>query len=221
MSKRLPDEREAIEGAGVATATAADLLSSTDLLAGVGSYGIARSLAVRALEDSVKSRTLGAISVAASHGDRPGFSDDDLRKIVYSGHRERHDAGFVQYVAATFPDAYGGVMLGRSADAEDTAKIAQLRSLLAAANSAKQARLLQRLRSGLRIMVVAGQRHRGGIRQGPHADRRLRDRDAAAVRRVHAVPGNSGTSACNDVTMLTRSHGGAVADSPSGAVAPI
>jgi AbiV family abortive infection protein len=139
MSKRLPDEREAIEGAGVATVTAVSLLSNADLLAGVGSYGIARSLAVLALEESVKARTLGAIAVAASHGGRPGFSDDDLRRIVYTGHRERHDAGFVQHVAATFPDAYGRIMLGMSANAEDTAKIAELRSLLAAANSEKQA----------------------------------------------------------------------------------
>jgi AbiV family abortive infection protein len=94
---------------------------------------------VLALEESVKTRTLGAIAVAASHKGRPGFSDDDLRKIVYSGHRERHDAGFVQHVAATFPDAYGRGMLGMSADAEDAAKIGELRGLLAAANSAKQA----------------------------------------------------------------------------------
>ena len=87
----------------------------------------------------MKARTLGAIAVAASHGGRPGFSDDDLRKIVYSGHRERHDAGFVQHVAATFPDAYGKVMLGMPAKAEDAAKIQELHGLLAAANSAKQA----------------------------------------------------------------------------------
>jgi AbiV family abortive infection protein len=72
MVKRLPDEREAIEGAGVATATAATLLSDADLLAGAGRYGIARSLAVLALEESVKARTLGAIALAASHGGRPG-----------------------------------------------------------------------------------------------------------------------------------------------------
>ena len=138
MAKRLPDKREAIEGAGVAAAAAAGLLSGADLLAGAGSYGI-RSLAVLAMEESVKARTLGAIAVAASYGGRPGFSDDDLRKIVYSGHRERHDAGFVQHVAATFPDAYGGVMLGMSAGTEDAAKIEELRGLLAAANSAKQA----------------------------------------------------------------------------------
>jgi AbiV family abortive infection protein len=137
--KRLPDEREAIEGAGIATATAVTLLGDADLLAGAGSYGIARSLAVLALEESVKARTLGAIALAASHGGRPGFSDDDLRKIVYSGHRERHDAGFVQHVAATLPDAYGKVILGMPAKAEDAAKIQELHGLLAAANSAKQA----------------------------------------------------------------------------------
>jgi AbiV family abortive infection protein len=139
MAKRLPDEREAIEGAGVATTTAAGLLCGADLLAGADSYGIARSLAVLALEESVKARTLGAIAVAASHGSRPGFSDDDLRKIVYSGHRERHDAGFLQHVAATFPDAYCRVMLGMSAAAEDAAKIEGVRELLGAANPAKQA----------------------------------------------------------------------------------
>ena len=37
MSKRLADEREAIEDAGIATGTAVGLLSSADLLAGVGS----------------------------------------------------------------------------------------------------------------------------------------------------------------------------------------
>ena len=74
MAKRLPDKREAIEGAGVAAAAAAvGLLSGADLLAGAGSYGIARSLAVLALEESVKARTLGAIAVAASHGGSAGL----------------------------------------------------------------------------------------------------------------------------------------------------
>ena len=138
MAKRLPDEREAINGAGVATATAADLLSGADLVAGSGSYGIARSLAVLALEESVKARTLGAIAAAAAQGRRPGFSEDDLRKIVYSGHRERHAAGLVQHVAAAFPDLYGRVMLGMSVGAADAAKIVELTGLLDAANSWKQ-----------------------------------------------------------------------------------
>jgi AbiV family abortive infection protein len=141
MAKRLPNEHEAVAGAGVATATAADLLSGADLLANSGSYGIARSLAVLALEESVKARTLGAIAAAAAQGRHPGFADNDLQKIVYSGHRERHDAGFIQHVAATLPDAYGKIMLGMSVDAADEAKIKRLRELLATADSAKQAGL--------------------------------------------------------------------------------
>jgi AbiV family abortive infection protein len=139
MTKRLPDEPEAVEGAGVATATAANLLTGADLVAGAGSYGIARSLAVLALEESVKARTLGAIAAAAAQGRRPGFSDDDLRKIVYSGHRERHAAGLIQHVAAAFPDIYGKVMLGMAVGAADAAKIEELAALLAAANPWKQA----------------------------------------------------------------------------------
>jgi AbiV family abortive infection protein len=138
MAKRLPDEREAIDGARVATATAVGLLSSADLLANVGSYGIARSLAVLALEESVKARTLGAIAAAAAQGRRPGFSDDSLRKIVYSGHRERHAAGLIQHVAAAFPDVYGEVMLGMSVGAGEAAVIGELAELLVAANSWKQ-----------------------------------------------------------------------------------
>ena len=139
MAKRLPDEREAIKGAGVATATAVGLLSGADLVVGAGSYGIARSLAILALEESVKARTLGAIAAAAVQGRRPGFSNDDLRKIVYSGHRERHAVGLVQHVAAAFPDLYGRVMLGMSVGAADAAKIAELAGLLGAANTWKQA----------------------------------------------------------------------------------
>ncbi len=139
MPKRLPDEHEAIEGAGIATATAAGLLSGADLLADVGSYGIARSLAVLALEESVKARTLGAIAAAAAQGSRPGFSDDDLRKVVYSGHRERHAVGLIQHVAAAFPDAYGRVMLGMSVAAGEAAGVGELAGMLTEANSWKQA----------------------------------------------------------------------------------
>jgi AbiV family abortive infection protein len=139
MAKRLPNEHEAIKGAGVATTTAVSLLSAADLAADADSYGIARSLAVLALEESVKARTLGAIAAAAAQGRHPGFSDDDMRKIVYSGHRERHAAGFEQHIAATYPDVYAKIMLGMSVDAADAAKIAELADLLDAANSWKQA----------------------------------------------------------------------------------
>lgn len=74
------------------------------------------------------------------HGGRPaGFSEDDLRKIVYSDHREGHDAGFVQHVAAAFPDVYGRIILGLRVDAAQVTKIEELRGLLATANSRKQA----------------------------------------------------------------------------------
>jgi AbiV len=84
------------------SAAAVGLLSDADLVAGVASFGTALALAVLALEVSVKARTLGAIAAAAAQGRPPGFSDEELRKIVYSGHRERHDAGFLQHVAAAF-----------------------------------------------------------------------------------------------------------------------
>jgi AbiV len=73
VAKRLPNEREAQAGARAAAANAAGLLSDADLLAGVGRYGSALSLAVLAFEESVKVRTLGAIIAAASRGRAPGF----------------------------------------------------------------------------------------------------------------------------------------------------
>ena len=54
VAKRLPNEREAQVGATVAAANAAGLLGDADLLAGVGRYGSALSLAVLAFEESVK-----------------------------------------------------------------------------------------------------------------------------------------------------------------------
>lgn len=141
MAKRLPNEQEAIAGAGVANAAAAGLMSGADVLAGTGSYGIARALTVLALEESVKARTLGAIAAASSRGNRPGFSDKLLAKVVYGGHRERHGAGFFQHLAATFPDLYGTLMLGMSIDSAEAAKLAELLSLLAGADKAKQAGL--------------------------------------------------------------------------------
>lgn len=73
VAKRLPNEREAQAGATVAAANAAGLLSDADLLAGVGRYGSALSLAVLAFEESVKARTLGAIVAAAAQGAHSGL----------------------------------------------------------------------------------------------------------------------------------------------------
>lgn len=139
MARRLPDEHEAIEGAGVAVATAAGLLRDADLLAGAGSYRTAVSLAVLGFEESVKARSLGAIAAAAAMGRCPGFSDDALRKIIYGGHRERHAVGFIQHVAAAFPGAYGKLMVGTPVSAEGSAMLGELAALLATANAGKQA----------------------------------------------------------------------------------
>lgn len=87
----------------------------------------------------MKARTLGAIAAAAAMGQRPGFSDGELRKIIFSGHQERHAAGFVQHIAATFPGAYGHLMLGLPVSAEGGAMLKELAGLLGAANAGKQA----------------------------------------------------------------------------------
>lgn len=137
-AKRLPNEREAQDGTLVATANAAALLGDADLLAGAGHYGSALSLAVLAFEESVKARTLGAIIAAAAQGRAPGFSDDYLRKIIYNSHQARHSAGFIQHVAAAYPDLYGALMLGMAGGPDETAKLQELAGLIAAANAGKQ-----------------------------------------------------------------------------------
>ena len=59
---------------------------------------------------------------------------------MYSGHRERHAAGLIQHVAAAFPDVYGRVMLGMSAQgAGEAVGIGELVGVLTEANSWKQA----------------------------------------------------------------------------------
>jgi AbiV family abortive infection protein len=141
VARRLPDEREAVEGAGVAAATAAGLLSDADLLAAAGRHGTALSLAVLGFEESVKARTLGAIAAAAARGERPGFTEETLGKIIYSGHRTRHSAGFLQHLAAALPDVHGHLMLGMPVSAEGTAQLLELAEILSAANKGKQAGL--------------------------------------------------------------------------------
>ena len=138
VAKRLPNEREAQVGATVAAANAAGLLSDADLLAGVGRHGSALSLAVLAFEESVKARTLGAIVAAAAQGRTRGFAEDDLRKIIYSSHQARHEAGRKQHLAATDPDLYGRLMLGMATSPAETAKLQALDALLASANTGKQ-----------------------------------------------------------------------------------
>ncbi len=102
-------------------------------LAAAGRYSSALSLALLAFEESVKARTLGAIVAAAVH--RGG---DDLRKIIYSSHQARHSAGFIQHLAAAYPDLYGALMLGLATGPAETAQLQELAGLLALANIGKQ-----------------------------------------------------------------------------------
>ena len=53
-------------------------------------------MAILALEEAVKSRALMAIVAVGGTSQALGFSEDDLRAIVYSSHRLRHSLGFMQ-----------------------------------------------------------------------------------------------------------------------------
>jgi AbiV family abortive infection protein len=139
VSRRLPDEREAVVGAVAAAANAAGLLGDADLLAVTGRYGSSLSLAVLAFEEAVKARSLGAIPASAAQGREPGFSEDTLRKIVYSGHQARHEAGLLQHVAAAFPEIYGKLMLGIAGTPGEIGMLGEFADLLNSANARKQA----------------------------------------------------------------------------------
>jgi AbiV family abortive infection protein len=139
VAKRLPDEKEAIEGAVVSLANAARLLGDADLLAGAGSTGTAVSIVVLAFEEAVKARTLGAIAAAAAVGTQPGFTEDGLRKIVYSGHQTRHAAGFLQHLAAASPGIYGNLILGIPLPPDAINEVRELVEVVSSANDSKQA----------------------------------------------------------------------------------
>lgn len=139
MAKRLPDENEAIDGAVASAANAARLLSDADLLAGAGSTGTAVSIAVLAFEEAVKARTLGAIASAAAVGNQLGFSEVELRKIVYSGHQIRHVAGFLQHLAAAYPGTYGKLLLGLPLPPDADNAVRELVEMVTSANDSKQA----------------------------------------------------------------------------------
>jgi len=139
VAKRLPDEQEALEGATVSLANAGRLLGDADLLAGAGSTGTAVSIVVLAFEEAVKARTLGAIAAAAAGGTRPGFTDDDLRKIVYGGHQIRHAAGFLQHLAAASPGVYGNLLLGMPLPPDALDDVQKLVEVVSSANDSKQA----------------------------------------------------------------------------------
>ena len=61
------------------------------------------------------------IAAAAAQGRTPGFTQDDLQKIIYSSHQARHEAGLKQHLAATDPNLYGRLMLGMATSPAETA----------------------------------------------------------------------------------------------------
>jgi AbiV family abortive infection protein len=139
VAKRLPDEVEALEGAVVSLANAGRLLRDADLLAGAGSTGTAVSIVVLAFEEAVKARTLGSIASASAKGTRPGFSEDDLRKIIYTGHQTRHAAGFLQHLAAASPGVYGNLLLGMPLPPDALGEVRELVEVVSSANDSKLA----------------------------------------------------------------------------------
>jgi AbiV family abortive infection protein len=134
--KPLPTPAQAADGAVITAANAANLLGDADLLADAGRFSSALSLTVLAFEESVKTRTLGAIMTADG---RPlGFSDHGLRKIIYGSHRARHTAGFFQHLAAATPSVYGKWMLGMTLTPAEAAALPRLIKLVGRANARKQ-----------------------------------------------------------------------------------
>jgi len=96
----LPTTEQARDGGIVAAMNARYLLDAAIVLAGQDYPGPAVSLAVLALEEAVKGRALlGRVAVARTPGARYGFTDDQLRRLIYGpGHGLRHAAGLFQHM---------------------------------------------------------------------------------------------------------------------------
>ncbi|TDU05211.1 AbiV family abortive infection protein [Streptomyces sp. 846.5] len=140
QKKRLPTPVEAAIGFKVAAANSRNVLNGADHLADGQLYGPARSLAVLALEEAVKARTLGSIVAAHLHGRPPGYSDADMIAIIYSSHKTRHAAGFFQQLAAgKHKNIYLKLLLGQTPTADEKKALQDLANLLGAADTQKQA----------------------------------------------------------------------------------
>ncbi|MEU4499239.1 AbiV family abortive infection protein [Streptomyces sp. NPDC023998] len=133
---RLPDQGEAVVGLKLATDTARRLLDSAQLLAAGQHYGPARSLAVLAFEESVKARTLAHIAEA---GGGVIFSEDDLKKIIFSGHTERHRTGFYQHMVSEYPAALFKALAGLKVEADEVKAVTEWSELKDSANATKMA----------------------------------------------------------------------------------
>ncbi|MEU8512627.1 AbiV family abortive infection protein [Kitasatospora sp. NPDC048722] len=134
--KRLPTQDEAAIGLKIAAANAREMLDSADLVAAGQLFGQAAALAVLAFEESVKSRTLAAVAVGGQH---IAFTEDALSKIIYSGHKERHTAGFYQHLFTEHPGIFSKALTGHQLKADEGTLVTELLELLDSANRKKQA----------------------------------------------------------------------------------
>lgn len=99
----IPTPEQAQQGAIIAAENAEDLVEQAGaLLAASRPKGAAVSLLVVALEEAVKARTLMAmVQVARNQGSRLGFTEENLRDIIFRGHGIRHAAAFFQSMSPT------------------------------------------------------------------------------------------------------------------------
>ncbi|WP_042404768.1 AbiV family abortive infection protein [Streptacidiphilus carbonis] len=134
---RLPEPGEAVVGLKLAADTARRLLDGAQLLAAGQHYGPARSLAVLAFEESVKARTLAHMADPGEDG--VIFSEDVLKKIIFSGHVERHDTGFYQQMVSQYPAALFAALAGLKVEADDVKAVAEWSALKDSANADKMA----------------------------------------------------------------------------------
>lgn len=133
-TKRLPTPSEARTGAEAAADNASELLRAADALAAESLYGSATSMAVLAFEESVKARALMAIFATGGPGAALGFSEAELRGIIYNSHRLRHGAGFLQDMQSVLIP----MVLGQMPSPSEQQQLADAARILATANDAKQ-----------------------------------------------------------------------------------
>jgi AbiV family abortive infection protein len=141
VKKQLPTPGQAAIGARLATANARNHLNCADLLARERQYGTAAALATLSFEETVKARALGAIVVSSRFGQRSGFSDGQLRELLYTSHKLRAAVGFVQHLAVSHADLHGKYMLGVALDDAERKTLLSLAELVYTANGMKQAGL--------------------------------------------------------------------------------
>ncbi len=93
----LPTRDQARSGAVIAADNSEALLNAAGALGMQRDFGHGAALLVLALEEAVKARALMAMwRVSTMPGSRLGFTDEQLRQIIFRSHGLRHAAAFLQ-----------------------------------------------------------------------------------------------------------------------------